>query len=271
MPFWSWDNSAAIPTWPVPAPATSVTATSTVWLTVGTATVLPWQTVQTSATTTSSLYQQQARQAVYWTDQTDTATQAYQRYQFGYERRNSLGQLLAPLLVPCAPSIITRESEQARDQELYRRAMGEHDEQEAARLLRQIEAREVTLEGQRRLREEQRQAELERVQQRDAAKLRARELLFEHLTPQQRDTFDANGWFIVQGGQSKTRYRIRAAESMAGNVDVLSPVDQRHATHRLCAHVPIGMVPLGDQLLAQKIMLELAEDEFLRTANRHAA
>jgi hypothetical protein len=90
----------------------------------------------------------------------------------------------------------------------------------------------------------------------------------ENLNPQQLRTFQKNGWFIVEGGKTKTKYRIRAIESMVANVDVLDRLEEK-MTHRLCGHVPTHKVPLGDQLLAQKMMLELSEDDFLRIANRH--
>ena len=244
---------------------TTITGPNTIWW-ANAQTASTWHTATsgwTNATTSSSLYDQQA---LYMQQAQQQA--AYERYAFG-SGYQPLG--LGSLFIPSRPAIITHQEHARRDRELYSRAIAEHDEQEAARLLRQIEAREVTLEGQRRAMEEQNQRAAEEKERRTAARQRARELLFEHLTPAQRETFDANGWFIVEGGRSKTRYRIRAQENMVANVDVLSPVDQRHTTHRLCAHVQLGTVPLGDQLLAQKIMIELAEDDFLRTANRHAA
>ena len=102
----------------------------------------------------------------------------------------------------------------------------------------------------------------------DAAKKRALDLLLEHLTPAQRETFHKNSWFIVEGRSSR-RYRINARGSLAGNVDVLDGAMK--TIHRLCAHCDIHTIPLGDQLLAQKLMLEFDEDAFLRIANRHAA
>ena len=102
----------------------------------------------------------------------------------------------------------------------------------------------------------------------DDSKERAQALLLEHLTPEQRRTLDEHKWFIVEGGRSKTKYRIQAERGLAGNVDVI--VNDR-VTHRLCAHCAPNAIPMGDHLLAQKVMLELAEDEFLRIANRHGA
>ncbi len=105
-------------------------------------------------------------------------------------------------------------------------------------------------------------------QRREAATKRAHELLLEHLTPEQRDAFTRNGWFIVQGGRTGQRYRINANRGLAGNVDVVGRNDR--VSHRLCAHLD-SQLPMGDQLVAQKLMLEFDEDHFLRTANRHAA
>src|SRR5450631_3915116 len=51
-----------------------------------------------------------------------------------------------------------------------------------------------------------RQAEYSRQHQEALAK--SRELLLEHLTPEQRKTFQDKKWFLVEGGVSKTVYRI---------------------------------------------------------------
>jgi hypothetical protein len=112
-----------------------------------------------------------------------------------------------------------------------------------------------------------REAVKQELERSEAAKARALALLLSHLTPAQRQTFEANKWFIVEGGRSKTRYRIRG-QTCAGNVELLD--GEERATHRLCCHCD-HTIPLGDQLLAQKLMLELDEDEFLKLANRHAA
>lgn len=100
---------------------------------------------------------------------------------------------------------------------------------------------------------------------------RARELLLRNLTQEQRDSFNEHKFFVVEG-RSGDRYRIEDRGHMVGNVAVLS----RHiirgevVKHRLCGHCDRS-IPLADQLLAQKLMIEGAEDEFLRIANRHAA
>ena len=87
------------------------------------------------------------------------------------------------------------------------------------------------------------------VRSADEVKRRARRLLLSHLTPEQRQTFMERGWFVVEGGRSKQRYRIRDKTVMA-NIDVL---DGDRVTHRLCGHCEPG-IPIADQLLAQKVM-----------------
>jgi hypothetical protein len=100
------------------------------------------------------------------------------------------------------------------------------------------------------------------------ARDRAQALLLEHLSPAQRETFDKNKWFVVEGGKSGKKYRIEANDDLVANIAVM---DGTMIRHRLCGHCDIRRVPLADHLLAQKIMLESEEDEFLRVANRHAA
>lgn len=123
---------------------------------------------------------------------------------------------------------------------------------------------------QQRLLEEQaavRAAFIQEQQEKAAAvRERARQLLLSHLTPAQRATFEANRWFVVTGGQSQQRYRIRDS-GHAGNVDVLNG---ERVQYRLCCHCD-HQIPTYDNMLAQKITLEYDEKEFLRLANRHAA
>lgn len=97
------------------------------------------------------------------------------------------------------------------------------------------------------------------------ATTRALNLLLEHLTPAQRETY-RGGHIYVEGSRTKTRYRIRANGGIAGNVEVLD-INGR-TLHRLCAHCDHGL-PWGDQILAQMMMLQFDEDSFLRIANRH--
>ena len=98
---------------------------------------------------------------------------------------------------------------------------------------------------------------------------RAKKLLLMHLSEDQRRELHEHGWFIVRGGNSGQEYRIMAKnDNFAGNVYVLG--EGRRVTHRLCAHCS-NDIPFGDQILAQKVMLESCESEFLRIANKSAA
>ncbi len=101
------------------------------------------------------------------------------------------------------------------------------------------------------------------------ARQRAEGLLLSCLTPEQLATYKEHKWFVVEGGKSKTKYRVRRSDHMVANIDVLK--DDGKVSHRLCCHLAIGTVPTGDQLLAQKLTLEGDEDHFLKTANRHRA
>ncbi len=94
----------------------------------------------------------------------------------------------------------------------------------------------------------------------DAERL-ARQLLREVLSPQQRAQYDSKGFFEVTGGQTGTRYRIRTGSQM--NVEELDPSGSK--TRGLC-FLPKGGVPMGDVLLAQKLALELMEEETLKVA-----
>ena len=88
-------------------------------------------------------------------------------------------------------------------------------------------------------------------------------LLQSHLSPVQRDQYRQQLFFDVIGGDSGKRYRIR--HGRVTNVDELDKRGERVC--RLC-FLPIGGLPLGDVLLAQKLALELFEREALKVAHR---
>jgi hypothetical protein len=136
--------------------------------------------------------------------------------------------------VPYTPAIIRRLSDQHEREEL------------AAAAAAQRQAILDCQEAERRVHE--------------AAKQKAHELLLAHLSPEQRHTLEENEWFIVEGGKTKQKYKING-KSYAGNIEVVGQ------GQKLCCHAD-RHIPHGDQLLAQKVMLELAEDDFLRIANR---
>lgn len=98
---------------------------------------------------------------------------------------------------------------------------------------------------------------------RKAAGKKAEELLLSHLTAEQRETFVKGRWFVVKG---KThQYRING-KTYAGNIEIL---EGDKVVARLCCHCRPD-IPLHDHLLAQKIMLESAEDDFIKLANRRS-
>ena len=89
----------------------------------------------------------------------------------------------------------------------------------------------------------------------------ALQLLHDVLSPEQRAQYDRNGIFDVIGGQSGIRYRIRAGSRM--NVEELGA---NGCSVRTLCFVPKDGVPVGDILVAQKLALELMEEEALRVA-----
>lgn len=93
---------------------------------------------------------------------------------------------------------------------------------------------------------------------------RSLELLMRCLTPAQRAEFHRMRAFTVQG-ESGRRYRITYGTT--ANIEVLAPAGW--VDYRLCAG-PAG-VPAPAVMLAQKLMLESREGEFLRIAARHSA
>ncbi len=93
--------------------------------------------------------------------------------------------------------------------------------------------------------------------------MRALELLRSFLTDQQRASMDEARSFRVVGSKGRS-YRLDT-DSAAANVWELDDVGLEVA--KLCAH-PVG-VPLGDQLLAQKLLIESDEDAFRAVAVEH--
>jgi hypothetical protein len=100
--------------------------------------------------------------------------------------------------------------------------------------------------------------------------LKARELLLEQLTSEQRASLEQHNWFLVRG-QSGRHYRIRDDGHVVGNIEVIEHdlLGHERVLHRLCGHLSEYGMPLADHLLAQKLMLEADEETFLRLANQH--
>lgn len=102
--------------------------------------------------------------------------------------------------------------------------------------------------------------ELERREQIEADE-KAEGLLRSMLTQEQLDQFDAMAAFEVT--TERARYRIERGRS--GNVKELDVDGQVVASY--CIH-PRERVPNADTMLAQKLILESDEAEFLRVANK---
>ena len=117
----------------------------------------------------------------------------------------------------------------------------------------------------RRLREDH-EAARQAARNREAARNRARDLLLDHLTPEQRETMKRHGWFVVLGGKSKQPYRIHTDRGPAGNVIECDYAGAPVA--RLCGHIRTAFLPDYDEYLAQMIMLQADEDAYRALANR---
>ena len=95
---------------------------------------------------------------------------------------------------------------------------------------------------------------------------RGSQLLKANLTQQQREQYEGSEYFDVIGGTSGKRYRIWQGYQM--NVQLLDN-NGKHL-HWLC-FTPQGHLPVSDVMLAQKIALEVFEEEVIRIANRMSA
>lgn len=112
--------------------------------------------------------------------------------------------------------------------------------------------------------ERQQKEEAERQKARDAAAAKAAKLLLEELDADQRADFEAKKSFVVTA-KSGRKYRIRTGTH--GNVDVLDKDGKPEA--RLCVQTRDEFaLPTPDVMLAQKLYIEHAEEEFLKVANR---
>jgi hypothetical protein len=78
-----------------------------------------------------------------------------------------------------------------------------------------------------------------------------------------REQFAKRGYFEVIGSDSGKRYRIHAGAS----VNVCEMDERGRPLEGLC-FMPIGALPIGDVMLAQKIALETCEGEARAVARR---
>lgn len=107
---------------------------------------------------------------------------------------------------------------------------------------------------------------------RNIASRKASRLLLEQLTPAQREQWVNERAFIVRGRKER-QYRIR--DGVTGNVRLIKakrPVRVRNDVRvyegqSLCIHIADPSVPIEDNVLAQKLMIECNERWFL--ANAH--
>lgn len=102
---------------------------------------------------------------------------------------------------------------------------------------------------------------LSRKEQKRARK-RARQLLHQNLTPEQRRELKRKGYFHVWGSKGNV-YRI--ASAFPFNVRLAGWAKDSRIYFCLEAEDP--QVPVEDVMLAQKLLLSTDEGEFLRVAN----
>lgn len=103
---------------------------------------------------------------------------------------------------------------------------------------------------------------LQQRAERRKAEARAKKLLLTCLTPEQRNDWEKEQAFRVISADGERIYQIKRGRCR--NVQLLNPEGQ--VIRHYCAH-PIEDVPDADTVLAQKLMLETCEQEFLRLAN----
>jgi len=140
--------------------------------------------------------------------------------------------------------------------------LNETEEQRIAR-----EEREVRQAAEREERNRvYRQQDAARRRQKEEAEERARKLLMSLLTPEQRVELEEKKHFhltVMDPDGAERVYRID--RGMAGNVKLLGP-DGRPA-RSYCIHAD-SRLPYEDQMLAQKLLLESDEGQFLKIANQ---
>ena len=95
------------------------------------------------------------------------------------------------------------------------------------------------------------------------AECRAEDLLFENLTPKQQEQYLRSRSFEVKGGTTGYTYLITPRRAM--NIYRLGRRGEKR--EQLCFHTT-HIVPVADNMLAQKIMLESSETEALAMAEK---
>ncbi|WFU45813.1 hypothetical protein QA640_44065 (plasmid) [Bradyrhizobium sp. CB82] len=92
---------------------------------------------------------------------------------------------------------------------------------------------------------------------------RSLRLLRQWLSPSQQKQFAENGYFEVIGSESGKLYRI-----YPGSATNVCELDERNRLKTGLCFLPIGDLPIGDIMLAQKIALESCEGRVLAVARR---
>ena len=92
---------------------------------------------------------------------------------------------------------------------------------------------------------------------------RADALLKEWLSPEQRSTLHKYGFFEVRGSHTAKCYRIHCRRNMN-----IYEVGTGQTQVAIWCFGPVGHLPLGDVMLAQKLALETHEQAALAVANR---
>ena len=93
---------------------------------------------------------------------------------------------------------------------------------------------------------------------------KAERLLIRNLTPEQNEQYKKDKCFSVTGSETGAIYLITQGRTM--NVWRLDEKGQ--CIEQLCFH-PVEYLPMGDDMLAQKLMLEACEKEVLSMANKY--
>jgi hypothetical protein len=114
-------------------------------------------------------------------------------------------------------------------------------------------------------RQEEIKAQSKRTRFKDAAKVRARKLLLQMLNEdQQKELDEKNRFHLTVHSQDGSMRVYRVDYGFQGNVKLLGADGQ--PTKSYCIHSD-SRLPYEDQMLAQKLLLEANEPEFLRIAN----
>ena len=111
---------------------------------------------------------------------------------------------------------------------------------------------------------EERSAYAVTVEQKVKAQRVAEQLLLENMTPDQREMYEKTKRFHVISSEGK-RFEVDCNGRRYHNVNELNAEGKRIVEHCIYQR---GGTPLGDNYLAQKLLLECDEKEFRRIANQ---